>query len=153
LLFYNFTIAGRSAGSDPLAFESSKFELQVICLLLGMSSMILGLVMSTFITSQEQGMPTLVLLTMIQVIISGALPIRLDWLINSSGLVNPAYWGMNALGASTDLNIVTGLYGEKSHARWNHLAENYNFPSLILLIFSLIFLFIAYFSLNRKEKS
>lgn len=153
LLFYNFTMVGRSAGGDPLTFESSKVELQVICLLLGMSSMLLGLVMSTLITSQEQGMPTLVLLTMIQVIISGALPIRLDWLINSTGLINPAYWGMNALGASTDLNIVTGLYGEKSHVRWNHLAENYNFPVLILLISSLIFLFIAYFSLSRNEKN
>jgi ABC-type multidrug transport system ATPase subunit len=153
LLFYNFTIAGRSAGTAPLVFQSSKVEIQVICLLLGFSSMLLGLVMSTFITSQEQGMPTLVLLTMIQVIISGALPIRLDWLINSTGLINPAYWGMNALGASTDLNVVTGLYGEKSHVRWNHLTENYNFPSVILLIFSLIFLFIAYFSLSRKEKN
>ena len=115
--------------------------------------MLLGLVMSTLITSQEQGMPTLVLLTMIQVIISGALPIRLDWLINSTGLINPAYWGMNAIGASTDLNAVTGLYGEKSHVRWNHLPENYNLPALIIIIFSVIFILMAYFSLNRKEKS
>jgi ABC-type multidrug transport system ATPase subunit len=153
LLFYNFTIAGRSAGADPLILQSSKIELQVICLFLGMASMLLGLVMSTLITSQEQGMPTLVLLTMIQVIISGALPIRLDWLINSTGLINPAYWGMNALGASTDLNMVTGLFGEKSHVRWNHLPENYYLPSIILLIFSLIFLFVAFFSLSRKEKN
>ena len=153
LLFYNLTTFGRSTGSSPLIFQHSKMELQAICVLLGFSCMILGLFVSSLISSQEQGMPTLVLLTMIQVIISGALPIRLDWLINSSGLINPAYWGMNAIGASTNLNIVTGLYGEKSKFRWNSLPENYTFPVLILLVFSLILILIAYFSLNRKEKN
>ena len=153
LLFYNLTTFGRSTGSNPLVFDQSKNELQLICILLGIACMLLGLVMSTLISSQEQGMPTLVLLTMIQVIISGALPIRLDWLINSTGLINPAYWGMNAIGASTDLNIVTGLYGERSKVRWNALEENYTIPVLILCVFTVLFLFAAYFSLNRKEKN
>lgn len=149
--FYAFTFWGRKAGNEPQLFASSKYEIYLICLTLAVCSMALGLLISTLISSQEQGMPTLVLTTMAQIVISGALPIRIDWLTELIGIINPAYWAMNALGASANLNFVTGLQGEEAFGRWNNSEINVQNPLIILGIMTLIFSISAALSLHRKK--
>jgi ABC-type multidrug transport system ATPase subunit len=149
--FFLFTFFGRIAGESALIFESSKLEILAICLTLGISCLCLGLLISTLINSQEQGMPTLVLVTMAQIVISGALPIRIDWLTQNAGLINPAYWAMNGIGASANLNLVTALEGAEAFNRWNHLAANVQAPFTVLYILSIVFALLAILSLGRRK--
>ena len=149
--FFLFTFFGRIAGASALIFASSKLEILTICLTLGISCLCLGLLISTLINSQEQGMPTLVLVTMAQIVISGALPIRIDWLTENAGLVNPAYWAMNGIGASANLNLVTALEGDEVFSRWNNLVSNVQAPLIVLSILSIAFALMALLSLGRKK--
>jgi ABC-type multidrug transport system ATPase subunit len=152
MTFYFFTTLGRSTGDSPLIFGDTKAELAIVCLLLGLSAMCIGLVISSLISSQEQGMPSLVLMTMAQVILSGALPIRLTWLTDYLGVINPAYWAMNALGATTNLNIVTGLPGSEAEPRWNPLVSNFTSGITIISLISLFAILATYFALNKESK-
>lgn len=149
--FYFFTFAGRKAGSSALILNSSKSEIYLICTALAICSMSLGILISTLISSQEQGMPTLVLTTMAQIVISGALPIRIDWLTESIGVFNPSYWAMNAIGASANLNLVTALEGEEAFGRWADTVLNLQTPLAVLSIMTVIFILLSIISISRKK--
>lgn len=149
--FFSFAFLGRDAGESSLLFASSKTEIFMICFALGMCSMVLGLLISTLITSQEQGMPTLVLTTMAQVVISGALPIRIDWLTDTVGMINPAYWAMNAIGASTDMNRISALQGSDAFSRWNNLISNVQVPLFVLFLILVLAAILSTLNLHRKR--
>ncbi len=151
-IFYQLTLFGRSSGIDALTQLGNNWELQITCLLLGLVAMGIGLGISSILGSGEQAMPSLVLITMFQVVLSGALPIRLDFLTNTIGLINPAYWAMNALGASTDMNFLVGQQGSGQISRWSHSEQNFYANSLILIIYLLLSLLFLFTSLSRRDK-
>jgi ABC transport system ATP-binding/permease protein len=151
-IFYQLTLLNRSSGIDALTKMGNNWELQISCLLLGLVAMGIGLGISSILGSAEQAMPSLVLLTMFQVIISGALPIRLDFLTNSVGVINPAYWAMNSLAASTNMNFLVGEQGSGSVTRWNHTTQNYYSSLLILTIFATLSLLFLFASLSRRDR-
>jgi hypothetical protein len=107
-------------------FSSSQFEIIFICVVLGFSSMLLGLLISSLLSSSEQAMPTLVGMTMIQVVLSGALPLQAKGLINEISKLVPSYWANNALSASVDivqLNLTSDI---DLQSRWIGLDDQRN---------------------------
>ena len=81
LVFTFIVLFGRPLPDAGLIMDSSRIEITTICIALGLCSMLLGLLVSTLLTSEEQAMPALVGLTMVLVVLSGALPLE------SKGLV------------------------------------------------------------------
>ena len=85
-------------------------EILIGIAVLGIASMCLGLLVSALVSTSEKAMPILVLLTMVQVILSGGVVS----LVNKLGLTQLAYiapsrWGFGAVASTVDLNIIPGL--------------------------------------------
>ena len=78
--------------------------------------MCLGLLVSALVSTSEKAMPFLVLLTMIQVILSGGV-ISLAGKAGLSQLawISPSRWGYGALAATANLNGITPSIGRQLH--------------------------------------
>jgi hypothetical protein len=68
-------------------------------------------------------MPILVVITIVEVILSGAIPLRLDWVVDTIGPITAAYWEFSAMAASADLASLLGpAAGDQS---WPHEVSEY----------------------------
>jgi hypothetical protein len=113
--------------------------------------MLLGLLISSFLSSSEQAMPTLVGMTMIQVVLSGALPLQAKGIVNEISKLVPSYWANNALSASVDivqLNLTSDIDLQN---RWIANSSNVFSSIAFVSLFSLIFTFITFVKVHRSR--
>jgi ABC-type transport system involved in multi-copper enzyme maturation permease subunit len=113
--------------------------------------MLLGLVISTFLSSEEQAMPALVGMTMVQVVLSGALPLETKGFINQISQFVPSHWATNALSASVDivqLNLISDV-GQQD--RWQSSIENISLSLTYVGVFALIFVVVSLIRLKRNR--
>lgn len=76
--------------------------------LLAVASAMLGLALSALVPTREGTLPILVIVTMLQVVLSGAIPLRWELIDSIFGVVVPAYWAFEGLAALTDLSLLLG---------------------------------------------
>jgi len=131
-------------------FDSSRIEITLICASLGLCSMLLGLFISSILSSSEQAMPTLVGMTMVQVVLSGALPLEANGLINQISKLVPSYWANNALSASVDLVQLNLVSDTALQERWVATSANVTSSLALVGMFSLTFIGL---SLMRVRKT
>ena len=131
-IFVLITLASREMPDSGVVLASPVTEVLVATLALALSSMLLGLLISALVSSTEVTMPALVLTTMGQVVLSGAVPIRQSGLLDVVGLPNPGYWAMNMMAATSDLNTISGLPDDERGTFWEASADNW-WLSLIVL--------------------
>ena len=149
LVFTFIVLFGRPLPESGLIIDSSRLEITAICIALGLCSMLLGLLVSTLLTSEEQAMPALVGLTMVLVVLSGALPLESKGLVAQFSKFVPSHWATNALSASVDI-IQLGLITEKDQqAKWESSIGN--LTTSISYIFVFAFLFAALSLLNLRK--
>ena len=110
--------------------------------------MVVGLLISGTINSAEVAMPSLVVITMAQVVISGAVPLRFNSILDFVGIPNPAYWAMNAMSATSNLNVIGG--GD-TFTRWESTTQNWTFNLFALLVFIPVFIGSLSFILKNRE--
>ena len=55
---------------------------------------------------------------MVQVVLSGAVPLRLDEIAETVGLIDPSYWAMNMMAGIVNLNSLVGHTGEVAVNSW-----------------------------------
>jgi hypothetical protein len=110
--------------------------------------MIVGLLISGTINSAEVAMPSLVVITMAQVVLSGAVPLRFNSILDVVGIPNPAYWAMNAMSATSNLNVIGG--GD-AFARWEPTTQNWTLNLFVLVIFVPIFIGLLSMILKNRE--
>jgi hypothetical protein len=89
-------------------------------------------------------------MTMVQVVLSGALPLTSGGLIEKLSVLSPSYWATNALSASIDLIQISRITDENQQTKWESTLQNLNQCLWLLLVFVLIFTVI---SLIRIRKS
>ncbi len=140
VVFTLIVLFNRPMPPTGLIFDSSKIEIVAICAALGLSSMLLGLLISAFLSSSEQAMPTLVGMTMVQVVLSGALPLQAKGLINQVSMLVPSYWANNALSASVDIVQLNLTSDPELQDRWIATAQNAINSITWVGIFSALFL-------------
>ena len=97
-------------------------------------------------------MPALVVFTMTQVVLSGAIQLRYAWMLDGPARLDPAYWAMNAMSASADLNVLSGLHGAERFAWWVHSAAGWQRSMLHLAIMFAALLGAALWRLHHNEK-
>ena len=131
--------------------ESSQWEIVSICVVLGISSMLLGLLISSFLSSSEQAMPTLVGMTMIQVVLSGALPLQAKGLVNEISKSVPSYWANNALSASVDIVQLNLTSDVDLQSRWISNSSNVFNSIVFVSLFSLIFTVVTLVKVHRSR--
>jgi hypothetical protein len=122
---------------------------------LALASMCLGLLVSALVSTSEKTMPILVLLTMVQVILSGGVVS----LVKKAGLsqlawVSPSRWGFGAVAATSNLNTLDGA-PPPSPARiapldpvWTSSASNWLRDMGLMIALGLVFVLIAWFRLK-----
>jgi hypothetical protein len=99
-------------------------EIFIALAVLSVTSMLIGLAISTLVTKSDQTMPILVGVTMVQVALSGGL-FPLTGAIGSVALIAPARWGLGAVASTINLNVIQstvsqGPNGAKPDALWTH---------------------------------
>jgi ABC-type multidrug transport system ATPase subunit/pSer/pThr/pTyr-binding forkhead associated (FHA) protein len=134
LVFISISLAGRGTPAQGAFFSSSYFEIVSAAILLSLASMTIGLLISAIVKTTDVTMPALVLVTMAQVVFSGAVPLRVSGFIDVMGFVNPGYWAMNAFGATTDLNSLAGLGSADNGLYWDSTPANFLVSVLALLV-------------------
>jgi hypothetical protein len=128
-------------------------ELLITMVVLSITSMCLGLVISALVPTNEIAMPILVGITMVQVVMSGGVGLAIG---NTPGVfaaaLTPSFWGMNALASTTNLNTLV-LAGQpmapKSVSFWDHTSSHWLTSIVALLVLAVIFLIISNWRLIR----
>jgi len=133
-----------------LQFGNGYFEILSLTVLLGFSSMCLGLLVSSVLSSTEQAMPILVGLTMTEVVLSGALPGKNEGFIALISPLVPSYWSMNSLAATADLVKISTISDPDLMERWKPTLETMSQGALTVTGMSIVFLVSCFMVLVKK---
>ena len=151
LVFTFIVLFGRPLPESGLVLESSRMEITGVCIALGLCSMLLGLLVSTLLTSEEQAMPALVGMTMVLVVLSGALPLESKGLVAQLSKFVPSHWATNALSASVDI-IQLGLVTDKNQQEnWESSIANLTMSLGYIAFFGLLFTIFGLLNLRRSR--
>jgi len=126
-------------------------ELLLGIAVLALASMCLGLFVSALVSTSEKAMPFLVLLTMIQVILSGGV-VALAGKMGLSQLawIAPSRWGYGAVASTANLNVLTPTApGNITDPLWRHTSSNWLRDMGIQLGLAILFALLAYLRLRR----
>jgi hypothetical protein len=137
-------------------------EIFVALAVLSVTSMLIGLAISTLVTKGDQTMPILVGVTMVQVALSGGL-FPLAGTLGDVALIAPARWGLGAVASTINLNVIQssisqGPNGQKPDALWTHDAAHWLTGIGVMILLGALWLVIARLRLStigprkRKEK-
>lgn len=107
LLFATFSLIGRPGTVEPVLLPWSLSVIVSVAIATWVSCM-LGLMLSTLLPSRDAALPTLVIITMTQVVLSGAIPLRFEGILNVVGPVIPGYWLFESMASAVDLSLLTG---------------------------------------------
>jgi ABC-type multidrug transport system ATPase subunit/pSer/pThr/pTyr-binding forkhead associated (FHA) protein len=145
---------GRSYGKLPPSgavlhgSTGALLELLIVMVVLSVSSMCLGLMLSSLVPTNEIAMPILVGITMVQVVLSGGVglsvyKIPLAWLF-------PSYWGMSALASTVNLNFISPhTPGASLDPFWDQTTVHWAMNIAGLVVLGLVFLCISWWRLVR----
>jgi len=117
---------------------------------LAVASMCLGLLVSSLVSTSEKAMPFLVLLTMVQVILSGGVLslsgkaglTQLAWLA-------PARWGFGAAASTSNLNVINPSAGNFTDPLWNHTAKAWLIDMGLTMGLAVIYALLTWMKLRR----
>ena len=117
---------------------------------IAVASMCLGLLVSSLVSTSEKAMPFLVLLTMVQVILSGGVLslsgkaglTQLSWLA-------PARWGFGAVASTANLNLINPAAGNFTDPLWDHTAKTWLIDMGMMVVLGVIFSLLAWIRIRR----
>jgi ABC-type multidrug transport system ATPase subunit len=150
LLLVVIGMAGRKMPAHG-AVTSPFLELMLAMVGLAIVSMAMGLLISAAVSTSEKTMPLLVLVSLAQVILCGALvalPGKIG--LEQLGWLAPSRWGMAATAATVDLNhLQPPLHGSAADSLWRHDRSAWLKDMGVLTGIGLVFLIIAWQRLER----
>jgi ABC-type multidrug transport system ATPase subunit len=117
---------------------------------LGLASMCLGLLVSALVSTSEKAMPVLVLLTMVQVILSGGvLSLNGKTGLEQLAYLSPSRWGFGAVASTVNLNVINPTLGNFTDPLWSHTAGNWLRDMGFMIGLAVIFTLLAYLRMRR----
>jgi ABC transport system ATP-binding/permease protein len=130
-------------------------EILIAVVVLSLASMSLGLLVSAVVSTSEKTMPFLVLLTIVQVILSGGVvPVAGKAGLSQLAFIAPSRWGFGAMAATSHLNALDGA-PPGSPARiapfdavWTSNAATWLQDMGLVVALGVIFALIAWFRLK-----
>ena len=132
-VFTLITLFGRPLPEEGVAFgESVLFEIVFGMCVLALVSMGIGLFVSAFSNSREQTMPVLVGVTMIQVVLSGAVPLSIEEILGTVSNAVPAFWSTSMLAATIDLNSISFAQSSDYFDFWESTSSNWYLSAGVL---------------------
>ena len=141
----------RPVPAEGLFINSAYLEILILAVLLGFSSMCLGLLVSSILSSSEQAMPILVGLTMAQVVLSGALPAKNEGFIALISPIVPSYWSMNSFASSVNLVEISKISDKDLINRWEPIVGTLTQGSFVVTGMSVACLLLCFVALLKKR--
>ncbi len=151
IVFTSIVLFGRPLPESGIILESSRLEITSICVILGLCSMLLGLLISTLLSSEEQAMPALVGMTMVLVVLSGALPLESGGLVGQLSKFVPSHWATNALSASVDIVQLGFITDSFEQSKWESSRINLTSSLGYVGIFAVLFVLLSVTKLKRSR--
>ena len=151
IVFTSIVLFGRPLPKSGIILESSRLEITSICVILGLCSMLLGLLISTLLSSEEQAMPALVGMTMVLVVLSGALPLESSGLVGQLSKFVPSHWATNALSASVDIVQLGFITDSFEQSKWESSTRNLTSSLGYVGIFAVLFVLLGVTKLKRSR--
>lgn len=111
-VFAALTLVGRPGPDNSFISGWGTLDAVAVISALAFTSCMLGLLLSSLLPSRDAALPALVIVTMVQVVLSGAVPLRWDWIQEFIGPLVPASWAFQALASLTDLSALLGPAAE-----------------------------------------
>lgn len=150
-IFVLITLSSREMPDTGVVLSNPVTEILIATIALALTSMLLGLLISALVNSSEVTMPALVLATMGQVVLSGAVPIRQTGLLDVVGLPNPGYWAMNQMATTADLNTISALADDDQGAFWEAIPDNWQLSLMVLVGLATVIVIAIRAALWRRE--
>ena len=130
-------------------------EIFVDIAVLSVTSMVLGLTISTLVSKSDQAMPILVGVTTLQLALSGGL-FPLNGGISNVSLIAPARWGLGAAASTINLNVIQsaisqGPNGQPPDAMWAHTPAQWALNVGMTCAFGVILILIAWLRLQADR--
>jgi ABC-type multidrug transport system ATPase subunit/pSer/pThr/pTyr-binding forkhead associated (FHA) protein len=151
IVFTSIVLFGRPLPQSGIVLESSRIEITSVCVILGLCSMLLGLLISTLLSSEEQAMPALVGMTMVLVVLSGALPLESSGLVGQLSKFVPSHWATNALSASVDIVQLGFITDSFEQSKWESSTSNLTSSLGYVGIFAVLFVLLSVTKLKRSR--
>jgi ABC transport system ATP-binding/permease protein len=155
-------LAGMKVPSSGVVIPGTALiEIFLSLAVLSVTSMLIGLSISTLVTKGDQTMPILVGVTMVQVALSGGL-FPVTGALNYVSMIAPARWGLGAIASTINLNVIQssiskGPLGQKPDALWTHSASHWLTAIAVMVVLGILWLIIARIRLStigpKKRKS
>ncbi|MDT0265211.1 FHA domain-containing protein [Streptomyces sp. DSM 44915] len=133
--------------------DSPAIEMSLVIMILGCTSMMIGLVISALVRTSEMTMPLLVMISVVQLVFTGALfqvhgtlgVEQLAWLM-------PSRWALAGTGTTVDLNTLTASPGGgDSDPLWEHELGYWLLDVSALVVLGVICGFLVMKFLRRHE--
>jgi ABC-type multidrug transport system ATPase subunit len=140
LAFWPLPKSGSFLTHAPLA------ELLVGIAVLSLTAMCLGLLVSALVSTSEKAMPFLVLVVMVQVILSGGVPVGLYFPITA---IAPARWGFGAVASTANLNLTSPVNQGTIDKLWEHNQSQWLNDMGVMIGLGLLFVLLTWFLLRR----
>lgn len=139
----------RRQGPDGAVLLSwGKLEIGLAVVAVTVSSMVVGLVISTMISNADRGMPLLVMVVMLQFVLSGGLFALGDKVgLNQLSWLMPTRWAFG-MGAVT---MSLGVANRDNDALWRHSATTWLADALLLGGLTLVLVLVAGLGMRRYE--
>ena len=117
---------------------------------LSLASMCLGLLVSALVSTSEKAMPFLVLLTMVQVILSGGvLSLSGKTGLTQLAWLAPARWGFGAVASTANLALINPTLGNFTDPIWAHTSSNWLRDMGYTIGLAVIFTLLTWIKLRR----
>ena len=117
---------------------------------ISLASMCLGLLVSALVSTSEKAMPFLVLLTMVQVILSGGvLSLSGKTGLTQLAWLAPARWGFGAVASTANLALINPTLGNFTDPIWAHTSSNWLRDMGYTIGLAVIFTLLTWIKLRR----
>ncbi|AEH08012.1 MULTISPECIES: ATP-binding cassette domain-containing protein [Protofrankia] len=132
-------------------------ECLIAVVVAALSSMMIGLLVSTLVDNADKTMPVLVLVTMAQLVLSGGLVSAVGRpVLEQVSWIAPARWGFAALGSTADLNEVAklgrvGPRGDPPDPLWEHSGSTWLLDVLAGVGVGVVALVLTAYMIRRIE--
>jgi ABC transport system ATP-binding/permease protein len=153
LLVVGIGLGGRRLPPSGSLLTTLPFaELLLAVAVLSFVSMCLGLLVSSLVSTSEKAMPVLVLFTMVQVVLSGAVfPLAGMAGLSQLSWLSPSRWGMGALASTTRLNVLNPVMGNNPDPLWQHTPHIWLMDMGLQIALGLVFILVARRRLGRPS--
>jgi ABC-type multidrug transport system ATPase subunit len=149
-------LAGRKLPTAGLVSQPSAVELVLVVVLLAITSMMLGLIISALVRTAEKTMPLLVVSTVAQVMFTGAIfPMFNDTGLAQLSWLAPSRWAVAAQAATIDLTRI-GPPADAAHPKladplWAHTATQWYLDVGVLAGLAVVGVAVVTVMLRRHE--